>query len=94
MLVMTTNIASREILENFTGVKTPQAKIDAYERVKKLARKNLANASDRNFSINLDEIVVFRPLGELEVAQIAENMIASVSLRCAKRCRHQLYRSL
>ena len=51
MLVMTTNIASREILENFTGVKTPQAKIDAYERVKKLARKNLGNASDRNFSI-------------------------------------------
>ena len=33
----------------------------------------------------MDEIVVFRPLGELEVAQIAENMIASVSLRCAKK---------
>ena len=85
MLVMTTNIASREILENFTGVKTPQAKIDAYERVKKLARKNLGKRFRPEFLNRLDEIVVFRPLGELEVAQIAENMIASVSLRCAKK---------
>ena len=85
MLVMTTNIASREILENFTGVKTPQAKIDAYERVKKLARKNLGKRFRPEFLNRLDEIVVFRPLGELEVAQIAENMLASVSLRCAKK---------
>ena len=85
MLVMTTNIASREILENFTGAKTPQAKIDAYERVKKLARKNLGKRFRPEFLNRLDEIVVFRPLGELEVAQIAENMLASVSSRCAKK---------
>jgi ATP-dependent Clp protease ATP-binding subunit ClpC len=85
MLVMTTNIASREILENFAGAKTPQAKIDAYERVKKLARKNLGKRFRPEFLNRLDEIVVFRPLGELEVAQIAENMLESVASRCAKK---------
>ena len=48
-------------------------------------RKNLGKRFRPEFLNRLDEIVVFRPLGELEVAQIAENMIASVSLRCAKK---------
>jgi ATP-dependent Clp protease ATP-binding subunit ClpC len=85
MLVMTTNIASREILENFAGAKTPQAKLDAYDRVKKLARKNLGKRFRPEFLNRLDEIVVFRPLGEFEVAQIAENMLESVASRCARK---------
>ena len=85
MLVMTTNIASREILENFAGAKTPQAKLDAYDRVKKLARKNLGKRFRPEFLNRLDEIVVFRPLGEFEVAQIAENMLESVASRCSRK---------
>jgi len=85
MLVMTTNIASREILENFAGAKTPQAKLDAYDRVKKLARKNLGKRFRPEFLNRLDEIVVFRPLGEFEVEQIAENMLESVASRCARK---------
>jgi len=85
MLVMTTNIASREILENFAGAKTPQAKLDAYDRVKKLARKNLGKRFRPEFLNRLDEIVVFRPLGEFEVAQIAENMLESVASRCLRK---------
>jgi ATP-dependent Clp protease ATP-binding subunit ClpC len=85
MLVMTTNIASREILENFARAKTPQAKIEAYETVKKIARKNLGKRFRPEFLNRLDEIVVFRPLGESEVSKIAENMLEDVSKRCLKK---------
>lgn len=85
MLVMTSNIGSRAILDSFDEADAGAADADPYREVQSSVRAELKTRYRPEFLNRLDEIIVFRPLEKAEVRDIADLMIASVARRCEER---------
>ena len=82
MLVMTSNIGSREILESMSGEGEDEEK---YKKLQTQVKRELGKEYRPEFLNRLDEIIIFRPLERPEVSAIADLMLASVSKRALAR---------
>ena len=82
MLVMTSNIGSREILESMSGEVEDEEK---YKKLQTQVKRELGKEYRPEFLNRLDEIIIFRPLERPEVSAIADLMLASVSKRALAR---------
>ena len=80
MLVMTSNIGSREILDSMTGEGDEEAK---YKALQTKVKRELGREYRPEFLNRLDEIVVFKPLQKTEVSEIADIMLNTVAKRAA-----------
>ena len=78
MLVMTSNIGSREILESMTG---QGDEADKYKKLQARVKRELGKEYRPEFLNRLDEIIIFKPLERAEVSDIADLMLESVSKR-------------
>ena len=78
MLVMTSNIGSREILESMSGEGDEREK---YKKLQTQVRRELSKEYRPEFLNRLDEIIIFKPLEKREVSAIADLMLQSVSKR-------------
>jgi len=78
MLVMTSNIGSREILESMNGGGDEAEK---YKTLQRQVKRELGKEYRPEFLNRLDEIIVFRPLEKTEVSSIADLMLQSVCKR-------------
>jgi ATP-dependent Clp protease ATP-binding subunit ClpC len=82
MLVMTSNIGSREILESMSGEGDDA---DKYKKLQTQVRRELSKEYRPEFLNRLDEIIIFRPLEKPEVSAIADLMLQSVSKRALSK---------
>ena len=83
MLIMTSNVGSKAILSSMgSGVDGSKGQ---YARVQADVRRELSQQYRPEFLNRLDEIIVFRPLIESEVGDIAELMLKSVQKRAAAK---------
>ena len=82
MLVMTSNIGSREILDSMGGEGDEEEK---YKALQSKVKRELAREYRPEFLNRLDEIVIFKPLQKTEVSVIADLMLQSVANRAMDR---------
>jgi len=82
MLVMTSNIGSREILDSMGGEGDEEEK---YKELQSKVKRELAREYRPEFLNRLDEIVIFKPLQKTEVSVIADLMLQSVANRAMDR---------
>ncbi|MGK7924373.1 MAG: AAA family ATPase, partial [Spirulina sp.] len=85
LFVMTSNIGSRAIEKQGSGLGFEVADADAitarYNRTRSQVNEALKQSFRPEFLNRLDDIIVFRPLTRDEVKQIAEIMLQEVDLR-------------
>ena len=87
MLVMTSNVGSKAILNSIDASVDGDAASDAaaYRQVQADVRRELQVTYRPEFLNRLDEIIVFQPLTRAEVGSIAELMLESVRWRVVGR---------
>lgn len=89
MLVMTSNVGSRAIVERLASASGADASAEeeeaAFASVQQAVRRELQEKYRPEVLNRLDEIVTFRPLKRREVEEIAEHMVAAVAARAKDR---------
>ena len=83
---MTSNVGARNITEQKTiGFNNTENKEKNYEQIKGDVMNELKKAFRPEFLNRIDEIIVFKPLDEMEIEKIVEIMIKSSTGRLAER---------
>lgn len=78
MIIMTSNIASDEIHKAFADSGNWQEK---YDQMQKIATGQLSSYFRPEFLNRIDDIIVFHPLGQDHIAEIAEILMAGFAKR-------------
>ena len=78
VIIMTSNLGSRHLLEGVTGAEIPEA-------VREAVMADVRQAFRPEFLNRIDETVLFKPLTLEEIAQIVDLLIADVNRRLADR---------
>ena len=86
VIIMTSNVGARNITEQKTiGFNNTENKEKNYEQIKGDVMNELKKAFRPEFLNRIDEIIVFKPLDEMEIEKIVEIMIKSSTGRLAER---------
>lgn len=86
VIIMTSNVGARNITEQKTiGFNNAENKEKNYEQIKGDVMNELKKAFRPEFLNRIDEIIVFKPLDEMEIEKIVEIMIKSSTGRLAER---------
>jgi len=78
VIIMTSNIGSRHLLEGVTGAEIP-------ENVREAVMADLRQAFRPEFLNRIDETVLFKPLALEEIERIVDLLIADINRRLAER---------
>jgi len=78
VIIMTSNIGSRHLLEGVTGAEIP-------ETVREAVMADLRSAFRPEFLNRIDETVLFKPLALEEIEQIVDLLIADINRRLAEK---------
>ncbi len=86
VIIMTSNVGARNITEQKTiGFNNTENKEKNYEQIKGDVMAELKKAFRPEFLNRIDEIIVFKPLDEMEIEKIVEIMIKSSTGRLVER---------
>ena len=86
VIIMTSNVGARNITEQKTiGFNNADNKEKNYEQIKGDVMNELKKAFRPEFLNRIDEIIVFKPLDEMEIEKIVEIMIKSSTGRLVER---------
>jgi ATP-dependent Clp protease ATP-binding subunit ClpC len=81
VLIMTSNIGTRDIFEGKSvGFKTEEKKLD-YEKIKERVLSEVKRIFNPEFLNRIDELIVFHPLSEKELLEITKLMVNRVNDR-------------
>jgi ATP-dependent Clp protease ATP-binding subunit ClpB len=78
VIIMTSNLGSRHLLEGVTGAEIP-------ENVREAVMADLRQAFRPEFLNRIDETVLFKPLALEEIERIVDLLIADINRRLAER---------
>ncbi len=85
VIIMTSNIGTREIIKGRTlGFHATEEEID-YERMKEKLLEEVKRTFNPEFLNRIDEIIVFRPLGRKEIMQIIDILFGDVRERVKEK---------
>ncbi len=84
VLVMTSNIGAKLISENkkAMGFTDESLQRNSHERIKKLVTDEVKSFFKPEFINRIDEMIIFTPLSEAEIREIAQRMLRELSQRC------------
>ena len=86
VIIMTSNVGARNITEQKTiGFNNAENKEKNYEQIKNDVMSELKKAFRPEFLNRIDELIVFKPLDEMEIEKIVEIMIRNSTGRLAER---------
>ncbi len=86
VIIMTSNVGARNITEQKTiGFNNVENKEKNYEQIKGDVMSELKKAFRPEFLNRIDEIIVFKPLDEMEIQKIVEIMIKNSTSRLKER---------